>query len=392
MTRAWLGLGVCAVMTFAFLTSEMLPVGLLTHIAPSLHATLPQTGALLTAYALVVTIAGPPMTALTGHIPRKRLLLVLVGILAVSNACAALSQTYLELLASRIANALAHGIFWSIIAPAAASLLPPQRRAFAVALAYTGGSLGIVMGVPLGTFVGERFGWHAAFWCVAAVATAGFAALAASPAMPRGRESALSDVRELLGEAPFRRLLLSTTLVISGYFTAFTYFVPILLRDGASGPNGIPALLLVFGLAGLASNFAFGRISNRHATMGVVAGSGLMTVALAALAFDRSGDLFSPVALGAIVAVWGVGSSGVVIAFQTRVLTAQPRKPDVASALNSSAFNVGIGAGAFLGGVVLRSAGVATIPAVAATLVAAAIVLQFVPFAPRRDSSDAIQP
>ena len=382
MTRAWLGLGVCAVMTFAFITSEMLPVGLLTHIAPSLGVSLPQTGALLTAYALVVTFAGPPMTALTGHVPRKRLLLALVATLAVTTALAALSQTYAELFAARLLNALAHGIFWSIIASSAASLLPPARRGFAVALAYTGGSAGIVMGVPLATFVGERFGWHAAFWTVSATAAVGVVALAASPAMPPGRASSLADVRSLLGEAPFLRLLLSTTLVISGYFTAFTYLAPMLERDGARGASGVPVLLLVFGTAGLFSNFFFGPYAHRHATRAVVITSATMTVALAILAFDRGGTAYSPLALGAIVALWGTGSSGVVIAFQTRVLSAQPEKPDVASALNSSAFNVGIGGGAFIGGLVLRGVGLQAIPAVAAALVASAIVLQFVP-APR---------
>lgn len=379
--RTWLGLAVCAMMTFAFITSEMLPVGLLTHIAPSLGVGLPQTGLLLTAYALVVTIAGPPLTALTGHLPRKRLLLTLVTTLALTTAAAALSQTYLELFAARIVNALAHGIFWSIIASSAASLLAPARRGFAVALAYTGGSVGIVMGIPVATFVGERFGWHVAFWSVSAIATLGMLALAMSPAIPAGRPSSLADVGALLGEARFRRLLLSTTLVISGYFCAFTYFAPIFERDGANGTSGVPTLLFVFGFAGLVSNFVFGKIANRRATFAVVTSSALMALALVALACDRNGTAFSQIALGTIVALWGTGSSGVVVAFQTRVLAAQPGRPDVASALNSSAFNIGIGGGAIVGGLVLRGAGVAAIPTVAAALVASAIVLQFVPIA-----------
>jgi len=376
---AWFGLAVCALMTLAFISSELLPVGLLTAIAPSLHATLPQTGALLTIYAFVVTIAGPPLTALTGAVPRKPLLLGLIATLAVTGGTAALAQTYAELFAARVVNALAHGVFWAIIPAAAASLVPAAKRGTAVAIAYGGSSLGIVAGVPLVTLAGERFGWHAAFWCIAALASAGFVALAASPAMPPALGSSLADVRDLLRDVRFRRLITVTTVAICGYFTAFTYFAPLLARDGSRTAGAIPALLFAYGIAGLASNFAFGPLAQHRARTAVLLAASLMLLALAALAVDRNGSFLSPPELVAVVALWGIGSSGLVVAFQTRVLAAQPARPDVASALNSSAFNIGIGSGAFVGGLVLRRFGLDPLPVVAAALIGLAIVVELLP-------------
>jgi len=371
-----LRLAVFAVMTFAYLTSEMLPIGLLPRIAASFDVSLPAAGVLLTAYAFVVTLAGPPMTALLGDVPRKRLLLVLAAALALTAGLAALAQTYALLLVARLLNALAHGVFWSIVASSAASVVPPAKRGTAIAVVYAGSSLGIVLGVPFATFVGERFGWHAGFWCVAAAGAVSFAVLAASGPIPAARAASLRDIRALLGEPPFVRLLLSTTLVVVGNFTAFAYFAPLLTRDEAGRTGGIPMLLLVYGIAGFASNFAFGSLAHRRGTAAIVSSAATMLVALVVFAFDRNGVTFGVPALTALVALWGIGTSGAVVALQTRVLAAQPERPDVASALNSSAFNLGIGGGALVGGLAIRLAGLDVLPAVAAALIAPAILLQ----------------
>ena len=379
-----LGVVACAVMTFAFLTSEMLPIGLLPGIARSLGVSLPVAGLLLTAYAFVVTVAGPPLTAVLGRAPRKRLLLSLAAILTISTALCAVAESYAFFLAARLLNALAHGVFWSIVASSAASLVAPGRRGFALALVYAGSSLGIVLGVPLATYVGERLGWHAAFFSVAGLGVAAFATLALAPALPPSRPSSLSDIRTLLANAPFVRLLLTTTLVVIGNFTAFTYFTPLFEPTAANIAGGVPALLLIDGVAGFASTFAFGWLAQRRGIAAIVGATILIALALAALAVcDRTGRA-SPLVALAVVTFWGIGTGGVVVSLQARVLAAQPDRPDVASALNSSAFNLGIGGGAVVGGLVLRFAGLDALPAVAAILILPAIALQLVPPLVRR--------
>ena len=374
-----LGLAAFAIMTFSYLTSEMLPIGLLPRIASSLVVSLPEAGLLLSAYALVVTLAGPPLTAVLGAVPRKRLLLILAGTLVLATALCGVAASYAFLLAARLLNALAHGVFWSIVASSAASLVAPARRGFALAIVYAGSSIGIVLGVPFATFVGERLGWHAAFFAVSAMALVAFGALACVPAIPPARPSALADIRRLLGSIAFVRLLFSTTLVVIGNFTAFTYFTPLFQPPAESIAGGVPTLLLLYGVAGFASTFVFGWFANRRGSLAVIVSAAAIVAALAALAVaDRSGHAL-PIVTIAIVIAWGLGTGGVVVSLQARVLAAQPEKPDVASALNSSAFNLGIGGGAIVGGLVLRASGLDALPAVAAILVAPAIALQLVP-------------
>jgi predicted MFS family arabinose efflux permease len=384
LTRSSFGLAALALAAFSFLTSEMLPIGLLPRIAASFGVSLPVAGLLLTAYAFVVTLVGPPLTAVLGDVSRKRLFLTLAAVLALSAAVAALAPAYWILLAARLVNALAHGVFWSIVASAASSLVAPGRRGLAVAAVYSGSSLGIILGVPIGTFAGERFGWQAGFWFVAALGTVAFVALCAADDIPAPRPSSLGDIGSLLREMPFLRLLLSTTLVVIGHFTAFSYFAPLLMRDEAGRAGGVPLLLLIFGIAGFASNFVFGSLAHRRGVVAISLSAALMAAALVALGFDRHWTAFGTPELVALVALWGAGTGGAVVALQTRVLAAQPERQDVASALNSSAFNLGIGGGALVGGLVIRMAGLGALPAVAALLIVPALALQIVPAARAR--------
>ncbi len=383
-TSAALGVFACAAMTLAYLTSEMLPIGLLPRIAASLHVSLPSAGLLLSAYALVVTIAGPPLTALAGGLPRKPLMLAIAAALVASTTLCAFAQTYAVFLAARLFNAVAHGIFWAIVASTAASLVAPERRGYALSIVYAGSSIGIILGVPFGTFVGERFGWHAAFLAVAAIAGAAFLTLLAVPSIPLGRPSALGDIGRLLRDGRFVRLLLTTTFLVAGTFTAFTYFTPLLQPAANRTTGGVPALLLADGVAGFASIFAFGLFSQRRNATAIVVSAGLVTVALACLAVDVRVAADVPATAIAIVALWGFGMSGAVVSLQARVLLVQPGEPDVASALNSSAFNLGIGGGAVIGGTVLNVAGLDALPIAGALLVVPAIALQLVPLAMRR--------
>jgi len=374
-----LGVYACAVMTFAFLTSEMLPIGLLPRIAGSLDVSLPDAGLLLSAYALVVTLAGPPLTAVVSGVARKRLMLALAGVLVVSTALCALAESYAFFMGARLLNALAHGIFWSIVATTAASLVAPGRRGLALAVIYAGSSVGTVLGVPLATLAGERLGWHAAFWCVSGLGALAFVTLATVPPIPPAKPSAIADIKALLTDLSFVRVLLTTTLVVIGTFTAFTYFTPLLAPVSRNVAGGIPTLLFLNGVAGLASTFVFGLIAGKRTILAIVVATVLVAVALGSLAIcARTGELVPLTALPIIV-LWGIGTGGVVVSLQARVLAAQPDKPDVASALNSSAFNLGIGGGAIVGGYVLRIGGLDAIPAVAALLIVPAIALQVVP-------------
>jgi DHA1 family inner membrane transport protein len=350
----WIALLALATCTFVYVTSENLPIGLLLSIGAELRVSSSTVGLLVTAYGLTVVVSSIPLTQLTGRLPRRPLLSALLAVFVLSTAATALAPGYGALMTARVVAALSQALFWSVVTPTAAGLVAPELRGRALSVIFGGATLATVVGVPAGTWVGELAGWRAAFGALAGlglVAAAGAFAL-----LPRGRAGEEAVVR--VGTSPDARrywiMVITTAVAVTGAFVAYTYVTPFLTEVGKVPAGTLSGSLLARGLAGLAGVAAAGPLVDRWPTAAVVGPVALQAAAL--LALHTAGA--QPAVAVALVALTGFALSALATALGSRVLALAPGRADLASAVTSTAFNVGITAGALAGGAVLEAAGV----------------------------------
>ncbi len=346
------GLLALSVGAFGIGVTEFAPMGLLPVIAGDLGVSIPTAGLLISAYALGVVIGAPLMTLTTARVPRRTLLIVLAGIFTLGNLLAALSNSYGMLLGARILTSLNHGAFFGVGAIVATSLVPAERRAGAVAAMFMGLTIANVVGVPLATWAGDYFGWRASFWGIAALGVATMAALRltlpALPARPDG--NAMAELRVMK-----RRQVLSalglTVVGASAMFTVFTYITPI-LRDVTQASLGfVTAMLVTYGVGLTVGNWLGGRYADRSVDRTLIVTLASLTVILAVFALLM--PLKMPTAV--LIFLWGVASFALVPPLQVRIMNAASDAPNLASAMNIGAFNLGNAIGAVLGGGVIAS-------------------------------------
>ena len=363
---------------YAIGTTEFVIVGLLPTVARDLSITLPLAGLIVSVYALGVTFGAPILTALTSRLPRKSLLLGLMALFVVGNAAAALAPSYPVLMAARVVSAFAHGVFFSIGATIAAGLVAEDRRASAIALMFTGLTVAIVTGVPLGTFIGQSFGWRTTFWAVAGLGVVAFLALAILLPRDLTREEP-AGLRAQLGVLGSGRLLIAygmTALGYGGTFVAFTFLASILENVTGFAASSVSWILALYGLAIAAGNLTGGRLANRDPIRALVVLFSLQALVLALFGLT----MVAPVPALVTLAVLGFLSFANVPGLQLYVVQlAKAHRPgavDIASAFNIAAFNLGIALGAWIGGLVVQSSlGLAATPWVGALLVAGALGL-----------------
>ncbi|MGW1373384.1 MFS transporter [Streptomyces sp. NPDC002446] len=342
-------MGALAAATFTVVTSEMLPVGLLTPIGRELHVSDGTAGLTLTVTGLVAAVAAPVLTLLAGRRDRRVVLAALMGTLAAANLLAAYAPNAGVLLAARVLVGLGMGGVWAIAAGLAVRLVPGRRVAWATSLIFSGVAAASVLGVPAGTFLGELGGWRTAFVAMAVVCGAVAVALALLlPELPGDRAVRLNGVRKLLRGAPVRTGLLLVALLVTGHFAAYTYVRPVLEEVAGAQPDQISTLLLAFGLAGLAGNFAAGAAAARapRAALLVICG----VLAGAVLLVPPLGHGAGLPGAAVLVAVWGLAYGGVSVSTQTWLMAAAPGAREAASALFVAVFNGAIALGALLGG------------------------------------------
>ncbi len=334
--------------TFLYVTTETLPIGLLPQIAGGVGVSGSAVGLLVTAYALVVVLATIPLTRLTRRVPRRRLLAALLGLFAVATAASALAPNYPALLGARVAVALTQAVFWAVVTPAAAALFPAERRGRVVSVLFAGSSVAPLAGVPAGTWLGQQAGWRVSFLALSGLGLVVLAVVAAlMPGVPPGRNGADQ------GTAPDRgrywALVVTTTLTVTGAFTAFTYITPFLTDVTGFAESAVGPVLLVRGVAGLAGVVLVGLIVDRY---GWSASTTLIGVQAAALAGQYA---FATSAWATVVttSVSSLTLAGMSAALGARVLTVAPRGTDMAAAGTSTAFNVGIMSGALIGSLLL---------------------------------------
>jgi predicted MFS family arabinose efflux permease len=386
--RARFGLATLASATFVYVTAETLPVGLLPQLSAGLHVRPGTVGLLVTAYAAIAGLSAIPLTAALDHRSRRTVVVVCVGLLALSQFVVAAAPDYAVVLGARVLCALAHGVFWSMLAPIAARLAPSGQAGRATALVFMGNSLALVGGVPLGTALGHAVGWRAAMAALGVAAVVSTVALRrilpelpAAPAQPGGTtrptgpagvRAGLAGVPAALRSGPLLAVCVVTMVVVTGHFAAYTYITALVRRDAGLSGLALSAVLFGYGAAGIGGIVLAGRITDRwprRSTAACVAG---LVVALAALATVAHGSAAGTVTA---VVVWGAGFTALPVALQAAVLRVAPRSADTASALYVVAFQIGIGGGALAGSLLVNAGLLSVLPLVALALVAAGLLI-----------------
>ena len=343
---------------FAIGTTEFVIVGLVPTIAGDLGVSLPSAGLLVSLYAVGVAIGAPVLTALTGRWNRKIVLISLMALFVIGNLLAWQAPSYETLIIARILTGLAHGVFFSIGAMIATSLVSKDKEASAIAIMFTGLTVALVTGVPLGTWIGQHFGWRATFLVVSVL---GLIALIGSVMLvPKNlKQSAPATFKEQLQVMVKPRLLLVYLMTILGYggtFTAFTYLAPILEQQTGFAPSVIGLIMLVYGASVAVGNIWGGKLADKR---GPISALTIIFSALSIILLLFTFTMGSKVAAVLTILVWGAFAFGNVPGLQLYVVKqAQKHTPnavDVASGLNIAAFNIGIALGSIIGGSVVEN-------------------------------------
>ncbi|WP_324037791.1 MFS transporter [Aeromonas caviae] len=357
---------------FAIGTTEFVIVGLIPTIAEQLNVSLPSAGLLVSLYALGVAIGAPVLTALTGKLPRKWLLVGLMALFTVGNLLAWQAPGYESLIVARILTGLAHGVFFSVGSTIATGLVAKEKAASAIAIMFSGLTVALVTGVPLGTWIGQVFGWRETFLVVSLL---GLVAMVGSLLLVPGNlpKGAASSVREQLSVLTRKPLLLvyaKTALGYGGAFTAFTFLAPILQQVSGFGAGAVSLILLVYGVSVAVGNIWGGKLADR---MGPLPALKLLFAGLAVVLLVLTFTAPHPVLAVLTVLVWGAFAFGNVPGLQVLVVKQAerhtPNAVDVASGLNIAAFNVGIALGSVVGGFVVEHLGLMHTPWIGALIV-----------------------
>ncbi|MGB3385604.1 MAG: MFS transporter [Marinomonas sp.] len=348
-----LALWALALSAFAIGTTEFVIVGLIPTIANDLSVSLPSAGLLVSLYALGVAVGAPVLTALTGKLNRKWLLIGLMSLFILGNMLAWIAPSYEALITARILTGLAHGVFFSIGSTIATRLVSKEKEASAIALMFTGLTVALVTGVPLGTWIGQHFGWRATFLVVSAlglVAMIGSAILVPNN-LPQSASASLVKQLSVLAKPRLLLVYAMTAIGYGGTFVAFTFLASILESVSGFPSSAIGLIMLVYGVSVAVGNIYGGRMADR---MGPVSALSYLFVALAAVLFLFYFTAPYPWLALATVLIWGAFAFGNVPGLQVYVVQIAEREAphavDVASGLNIAAFNVGIALGALIGG------------------------------------------
>jgi DHA1 family inner membrane transport protein len=369
---------------FGIGVTEFVIMGLLLNVSASFGVSIATAGLLISGYALGVVVGAPVLTVLTGRWPRKTVLIVLMAIFTLGNAACALAPSYGLLMAARVLTALAHGTFFGVGSVVATGLVAPNKKASAVAVMFTGLTVANILGVPLGTWIGQQLGWRATFWAVALVGLVAPAIIAVL--VPKDSQAPedmdwRADLRAIL-RAPVLLGLLMTVLGYAGVFAVFTYIAPMLIEISGFAPAAVSPILLVFGGGLVVGNLLGGRLADRNLLGAIFASLAALAVILAMM----TPGLHMQILAIALVGLLGAAGFATVAPLQIWVLSkATGAGQSLASSFNIAAFNLGNALGAWAGGAVIGyGPGLRFVPLAAALFPAAAILVAVVASQNRR--------
>lgn len=368
---AWQRVILFALAAFIFNTTEFVPVALLSDIGAGFAMPVPQVGLMMTVYAWVVALMSLPFMLLTAKVERRKLLVAVFALFVIGHAVSVFAPDYPTLLVSRIIIALAHAVFWSITAALVMRIAPTGKKAQALGLLSLGTSLAMVLGLPLGRMLGQWLGWRMTFAAIGLAALVVMVLMAKLlPRLESKNAGSLRSLPQLFRRPLLMGLYLFTVTVVSAHFTAYSYIEPFVLHIAGFGAQAATIVLLVFGLSGMAASWLFGRFYERRPLPFMFASALLLCASLLLL---QPLACFQAAFFG-LMFVWGTAMSCLALCMIARVLSLAPDATDVASAIYSGIFNMGIGAGALFGGLIMRGSGLQHTGWFAAALAAAAIV------------------
>ena len=375
----WVGLFTLSALIFMMVTSEFLPTGLLPEIADQLKVSESQVGLLITVFAGTVVLTATPLAVLTRRYSRKSLVLVVLLVFVLGNVLAAVAPTYEVLVVARVIGGLAHGLFWSVVGAYSAHLVPKHQLARAISITGGGGTAAFVLGVPLGTALGHSLGWRLAFGILAgAVLVLTIVTAKLLPAVRHGEELATGEIPLPMRKDPTVPGVIIVgvivVLVALGHNLFYTYIAPFLIGPVGIDPSAVAGVLFLYGGAGAIGLVLAGTLGDRFPRGAMVGAISVVLVAVTAVALFAHIEWVTLVAVG----VWGAAFGSLPSLLQTRMLhTASVRVRDVAASYFTTSFNLAIGLGALLGGVVLDGLGVGMLPwfDVGITVLALALVI-----------------
>ncbi|MFD4583585.1 MFS transporter [Streptomyces sp. NPDC058434] len=362
-----------AIGAFGIGTTEFVIMGLLPEVANDFQVSIPTAGFLVTGYALGVVLGAPLMTVLGTKVSRKRMLMLLMGLFIVGNVLSALAPAFGLMLAGRVVASLAHGAFFGIGSVVAADLVAPEKKAGAIAMMFTGLTVANVVGVPLGTFIGQSIGWRATFLIVAGLGVLGLAGVARLvPEQPRPEGVRLRHEMAAFRNVQVLLAMAMTVLGFGGVFAAITYITPMMTEVAGFADSSVTWLLVLFGLGMVGGNLIGGKFADRALMPLLYVSLGALALVLALFTVTAQNKIAAAVT---IVLVGGLGFA-TVPPLQKRVLDQASGAPTLASAVNIGAFNLGNALAAWLGGIVIAAGLGFTAPNwVGALLAGSALVL-----------------
>jgi len=354
---AWLAVGSIAVGTFAMVTTEFLPIGLLTDIGAGLQVSDGTAGLMVTMPGVLAAFAGPALIVASGRLDRRTVMVTLTAMLVASNLLAAFAPSFGTMLAARLLLGLCIGGFWTFAPSAATQLVAPGAQARAMSLVLAGVSAATVLGVPAGALLGTLAGWRAAFGLTGALAAIVLAIqLWLLPAMPPARAIRPRDLLTPLTRRMAQVGLLAVLFLVAGHFAAYTYLKPLLQQVFGLDANGVTTLLLAYGAVGFFGTFVGGSLVARSVRAAALLAAVLLAAALLLSTLVGSGF----VAAAAVVVTWGVAFGMIPVALTGWMMEAVPDAPEAGQALLVSGFQVAIASGALLGGLVVDGWGIST--------------------------------
>ncbi|OOF47173.1 sugar transporter [Rodentibacter trehalosifermentans] len=339
---------------FVFNTTEFIPVALLSDIAQSFAMQPSETGLMMTVYAWTVLLMSLPAMLATGKMERKSLLIKLFGVFIIGHLLSIIAWNFWVLLIARMCIALAHSVFWSITASLVMRVAPKNKKTQALGMLAIGSSLATILGLPLGRLVGQLVGWQTTFGIIALLALAlMFLLIRLLPRLPSKNAGSLASLPILAKRPLLIGLYLTTAIIITAHFTAYTYIEPFMIQIGQFDPNLATLILLVFGLSGISASVLFSRLYRFAPAKFILSAIILFTLSLVFLlnATHYAATIFI------LAFLWGIGISCIGLALQMQVLKLAPDATDVATAIYSGIFNAGIGAGALFGSQMMNYVG-----------------------------------